>query len=126
MNPEVHTLGLAQIRPVRSAEELQALEKAAAADDHTVIAATHLITKGKEIVGYASIGGLVMVNVWMDSQRLKARESCHLINTIENIAANGGARALCVPCAAHSPFYPLMPGLGYSRLGVSSFNVKTL
>lgn len=113
-----------RLKPISSREELEALERAAAADNHSVLAPTHLVVRGGDIVGYASIGGIPILNVWVDSQRVKARESAYLLNAAENVAAATGVRRILLPCSQESPFHPLIEKLGYTRLGVTSLNVK--
>lgn len=113
-----------QVRPIADVRELEALAAAAKADDHDVLFPTHIARKDGEIVGYASIGALALVNVWAHSQRLRARESLTLLNLVENVAHALGQRTVCMPCAEQSPFRPLLPGLGYKNLGSASFHVK--
>ena len=117
------------IRPIR-AEDLAALKAAAAADQHQVILPTHVIvtnSEGKEeIVGYLSFQSVCLINTWVDSRRLRARESVHLLNTAENLAALNGAKLLLTPCAGQSPFRPYMAGLGYQFAGDTGMFLKPI
>jgi hypothetical protein len=117
---------LPRVVPISNPEELQILERVAASDNHRVIAPSHIVVKGGEIVGYGSIGQIPMVNVWLHSQRVKARESLALLNLAENIAALAGFKVICMPCAEDSPFLPFMERFGYESLGKSTFNLKKL
>jgi hypothetical protein len=110
-------------------EEFAALRAAAAADNHVVVDPTHVLKRGRgasaEMVGYAGIQHLACLHVWVDSRRVRARESLELLNLGENLAAGlTGQRKLLVPCSAESPFRPLLPRLGYQFLGESGFFVK--
>jgi hypothetical protein len=62
---------------------------AAELDGHGLLAPTHVVLKENVIAGAFSIGGAMLVTMWLDSQRLQARQSFSLINTVENIAAEG-------------------------------------
>lgn len=121
---------LPQLRRV-TAQDLEALRAVAAADDHQVVAPTHVAVRrqpdGTEtIVGYASIGAIMLVNCWVDSRQVRARESASLLNVVENIAAEKGAQAIALPVAEQSPFYPHIERLGYTPLGWASYNVKVV
>ncbi|CAK0765725.1 conserved hypothetical protein [Gammaproteobacteria bacterium] len=116
--------GRVWLSPIR-ASEFEALQRAAAADNHTVVGATHIIKRGSEIVGYGGISSLACLHVWVDSKRVRARESLDLLNLGENLAAGlTGQKTLLVPCANNSPFRPLLPRLGYGFLGESGFFVR--
>lgn len=107
-------------------EELADLTRAAAADGHVVVAPTHLARKDGEIVGYASIGGIMLINTWAHSRKLVARESFGLLFEVERIAAAMGAKEICLPCSADSPFARYIHKLGYAQLGMASYNIKAL
>lgn len=119
----IHTSGRATLRPLR-AGELPALERAAAADAHRVIAATHLVEKDGAIVGYASVGSVLMLNTWVARGRVTARESFALLRECELKLAAQGAEYICLPVGMDSPFRPLVAGLGYTPLGESGYNLK--
>ncbi len=111
------------LRPI-TLEDLVALRQAAAEDEHRVVAPTHVIVRGERIVGYASIGAMCLVNCWVDSRTVVARESVECLREIERLAFGTGAEAICLPCAVESPFMNYMGKLGYTRLGLSTYNVK--
>jgi hypothetical protein len=115
-----------RLRPLTTREELIALERSATADNHCVIAPTHLVVRGGDIVGYASLAGVPMLNVWVDSKLVRARESAYLLNAAENILAGSGHRKVLLPCSTDSRFHPLIEKLGYSRLGTTTLNLKGL
>lgn len=113
------------VRPVMCQADLDNLQLAAAADNHRVIGATHLAERDGKIVGYAGIlPQAALINVWVDSRQVHARDSIYLLNMVENLALATGARRLVMPCALESPFYNYMPKFGYRCLGQSSVNVK--
>lgn len=117
--------GHVMVRPLSSKEDAQKLILLAREDEHTVLFPTHLVTKHGEIVGYGSINAMPMVNVWLHSHKVKARDSLHLLNIAENIAANAGLKQFVMPCSQHSPFFPHMEKLGFKRLGFAELNIKT-
>lgn len=115
---------LLSVRPVRNADDLKAVAQAAAADNHKVIAPTQMVMRGDAVVGYASIGAIPLVHTWVDSRRVRARESFGLLNFAENLVANSGVGSLIVPCWEGSPFSPLMERMGYRKLGTTTLWVK--
>ena len=113
-----------RVRPARL-EDLPALQQAAAEDDHCVIAPTHLILKDSEIVGYMSICATPVVNAWVSTKKVKARDSITLLSVAESLAESKGEKRVILTCAQGSPFYPLMERFGYKRLGYTSLNLKS-
>lgn len=116
--------GHVTVRPLSSQEDVKKLLDLAREDEHTVLFPTHLVTKHGEIVGYGSINAMPMVNVWLHSRKVKARDSLHLLNIAENIAANTGLKSFVMPCSQHSPFHPHMEKLGFNRLGYAELCIK--
>jgi len=114
------------VRPIVTAEEVEALKRAAAADGHQVLCPTHVVRVGGEIVGYGSICATPVVNVWLDSKRVKRRESLMLLSLCENLARDRRIASIVMPCAAASPFSPVMGALGFVRLGETVLWAKKL
>lgn len=116
----------AVLRPLANRDEYDALVKAAAADDHMVVWPTHVALKDGEIVGYASLGQVALLNIWSSTEKMTARDSFTLLRTLENELAAAGFPAVCAPCATHSPFRPLMSRMGYRFLFESGYFIKAL
>jgi hypothetical protein len=108
---------LPTVRPMRTNADFHALHEAAAADNHRVIAATHMVEKDNAVVGYCSLGAATPMLVWLDAKKVRARDSLYLLNMAENLAANAGTRTLLVPCQTDSPFHPFMEKFGYQNAG---------
>ena len=117
------TSGRATLQPLMPVR-LPDLERAAAADAHRVIAATHLVEKHGEIVGYASVGSVMVLNTWVARGKVTARESFTLLRECEAKLQAMGAEYICLPVSVDSPFRPLVAGLGYTHLGESGYNLK--
>ena len=113
------------LRPAR-AEELPALRAAALADNHEIIAPTHVFEKRGEIVGYASLGSVPLVLPWFHTKKCKAADTLYLINQLENLSANSGQKLVCVPFAEGSPLEPFIERLGYVRGGKFNLTFKEL
>lgn len=96
----------------------------AAMDNHITLAPTHLVMKGERVVGYASMGGLPTLNVWMDSQRTHAMDSVRMLEHAEVALREKGVRHFLMPCAENSPFAPHMERLGFRRLGPTVLYIK--
>jgi hypothetical protein len=99
--------------------KLQQLAEKAAADNHPVIAPTHCLEKGGEIIGYFSIGGLPTVQAWFDSQHKHAADSLKMIEHLETILREQGVRMFAVACAPESPFSTHMERLGFRKMGTT-------
>lgn len=108
-----------------SLQDLPALQAAAAADRHPVIAPTVVVKRGHEIVGYASIAQVSTVIIWLHSQKVVARESYRVFREIEARAARHAPQTI-MPCAQDSPFRPYLPRLGYTVLGRADWLWKSL
>lgn len=113
-------------QPITDRAQLEPLVAEAARDQHRVIWPTHLAIKQGEIAGYASLGTVALVNLWSHSQRMTNRDSITLWREMEQKARAIGFQAICVPCAEHSPFRPLMPRMGYGFVMESGFFIKSL
>lgn len=107
-------------------ERLEQLQRAAAADQHPVIAPTHVMMKGAEIIGYLSLNGLPTVQAWFDSGHKHAADSLKLIEHGETILREQGVRSYAICCAETSPFNPHMNRLGFKLLGTTQVWVKEL
>ena len=108
-------------------QELTALKAACDADSHYLFNPTHIMERGEEIVGCASIGAMPMVNVWMHSKKIRNRESAGLMNMVENAAWQSGFKTIALPCWKHSPLRPFMESAGgYSYFGETGLFIKDL
>jgi hypothetical protein len=106
--------------------DLAKLEIMAGADNHTVWGATHVAELNGEMIGYASIGAVPMINLWLNSKVPRPRDAISLLNMVENEAARAGFRVVCIPCDAKSPFRPMMERFGYRFLMESGYFTKKL
>jgi len=104
------------------------LEAVAKADNHKVILPTHVVIKNGEIVGYISHGAVPTVHMWMDSKKMKARDSVVVLNAAELIARERKHKLMCVPCSEVSPYKDVMgaDGFGYVNIGLSNIFVRQL
>jgi ketopantoate hydroxymethyltransferase len=101
---------LLHVRTIRQ-EDVDVLHKVAAQDNHTVVAPNFILEKGGQMVGY--IGMVPCVLMWLDSQRVKTRDSVTAMNFFENHLAVQGARVIALPCLPTSPLYRYIPQVGY-------------
>lgn len=115
------------LRPIRD-REAEVLAPLAKADNHALIAPTHVFVKGAELIGYASVGMVPLVLPWFDTRRCKAADSLYFINQMENLVANAmpqnGQDLLCVPFVETSPFAPYIAKLGYIDTGKAHVTFK--
>jgi hypothetical protein len=139
MNPEENILSmptplleraiLVPFRP-QSAEaaqaQIEAVKAAAAADNHTVLAPTHLMLKGEKLLGYLSIAGLPNVHAWFDSKHPHALDSLKMIEMGELTLREKGVSAYSLLCAEESPFTPHLERMGFTKLGTTVLYLKRL
>lgn len=129
MNAEPNIIELppqAELVELTDLAQLEALKLAAASDGHTAIVPTHLVMKRGEIVGYASIGAVPVLNVWVHSQKVVKFESVRLLRQGEALLKERGYQFVILPVAENSPFRPYVQKLGYHTLGNASYNIKQL
>ncbi len=119
-------MSLPTIRPLRTNDELNELIKLANADEHLVVDASHLVQKDGQTIGYLSLGKSVMVNVWMDTKKVTASDSLHILNSMEAMLADKGASHYLMPCTPTSPYAKVMDKLGFKSLGDCIMHVKAL
>lgn len=117
-----------EVKLIESEEEIAGLKAAMAADGHTQYwNPSELIIRGQtsevrgQIIGCASIGTIPFVNVWLDSQRVKARQTVRIISRLEEIALGRGFTLVAVPCAESSPLFGCMERFGYVRANNPTF-----
>ena len=106
--------------------KVQRLQQAAAADNHMVVAPTHIMMKGDEIVGYFSLNGLPTIRAWFDTKNKHAADSLKMIEHGETLVRETGAPLYCIGVAEDSPFLPHMERLGFTKLGTQTVWIKQL
>lgn len=97
------------------ATNITAAHKAAALDKHGTIGITDVVLKNKEVIGHVSLAGVPMVLVWLDTQKVKGRDSLYVMNFLENMAQRCGWKTICVPCVKNSPILPYLEKVGYKK-----------
>lgn len=107
----------ARLVPIRDNETVKRLFEAARADDHMVIAPTHVMLRGTEIIGYLSLGAMPVVQSWFDSKTGHVLDSLKMIEMGEVVMASQGVTAYQVAVSESSPFAPHMERLGYKPVG---------
>lgn len=103
-----------KIRPIRTAEELDAIHKIAEAENHPIAWPTHVMEKNNYVIGTMSI--MPMALVWLSTQRAQVRDTLFLNDHLEAVMANT-TRVFCVPCTEDSPLLKVIskPELGYIK-----------
>jgi ketopantoate hydroxymethyltransferase len=114
---------LIRIRHCREAD-VPLLQKVAEADNHTVLAPTFIMEKGEQLVGY--LGLVPSVLVWLDTERVKGRDSLQVMNFYENWLSVNGHQIIAVPCVEKSPLRQFLPRLQYVDAGDTKLFLKNL
>lgn len=105
---------------------------AAKADNHSVLAPTHLIERDGEVIGCLEIASTPVVMVWMDSKKTKIRDSIRIMDFYEDqvgelLERNGRQdKQVIVPCSAKSPYLDYMKEIGYVDAGDFKLFIKKL
>lgn len=107
-------------------QDAQALKAAAAADNHCVIAPTHLMLKGQNLLGYLSLNGIPNVHAWFDSKHPHASDSLKMIEMGELVLREHNIGMYSLLCAEESPFTPHLERLGFAKLGKTVLYLKQL
>lgn len=107
-------------------ERVARLSEAARQDNHMVVAPTHIVDLGGEMIGYLSINGLPTVRAWFDSRHKNVLRSKRMIEDGELIVREQGHPAYIIGVSPQSPFLPHMAGLGFERLGDQVVFIKKL
>lgn len=114
------------LKPLRTAEQFDTVKIAAHNDNHLVLCPTHGLIKDDKVVGYTSIMGLPLVHIWVDTNNGTVRDSLSALHQIEAVLRDRGITAYCVPCEETSPFYPLLPKVGFEPISKMMIFQKTL
>jgi hypothetical protein len=120
---------LSHIMRIRRArqEDLPALQAAAAEDNHGIYTPTHVCTRAGEVVGYMSMGAIPVLLTWQHTQRVKVRDSIHMLAFAEDSLRDQGASQLIIPVDAKSPYLSYLPKAGYVEAeGVTKVFIKNL
>ena len=96
--------------------DLDRIKAAAAADHHPAFAPTHFGQDASgQVKGYFSVGGLTAVMFWSHTGNSPI-ESLRLVKASQHLARQTG-KPVIYPCSQKSPFAPLLPDLGFEKLG---------
>ncbi len=110
---------------ITNQEELDTLNKLAAEDEHITVAPTHIFQKNSETVGYFSLCGIALNNLWLDSEKLNKLESYKLLKQMNDVYKKAGIEEYIIFCSNKSPFYKYMEKSGAQNLGSSTiFKLK--
>lgn len=113
-----------RVRPATPAD-LSRIEAAAKADRCGVLYPTHYIEKNKEIVGYISLGVIPMVAAWLDSKKVKARDSFHVGAFIDDAMSFRGVQTYSMPIHSDSPSIPYFSQVGCINAGQHTLFLKS-
>lgn len=105
--------------------QLPALAAVATEDKHVLIHPTHIVSRGTDIVGYASLGTVRMMFAWLDTNRLKAPESFRAwrMARTEMERLHPG-EPVCLPCTFDSPLLPFVERMGYKGIFNARIHLK--
>lgn len=103
-----------QLEPVTTPERLQRLLAAAAADRHWPLNPTHTILRAGEVAGCFSICAMPMITAWLDTKRMRARDTREAVNVALQIGHSyAQGYPLITHCPPDSPMFPFMKKFGF-------------
>ena len=114
------------LRPLRDKNDLEQLVKAAAADNHLVLAPSFAIEKGGEIAGYIGLNSCAFFQGWFSTKLINARDSALIFNQVENFCRLDRQNQLLLALPRTSPFDEIMERFGYRHLADAGLHHKTL
>lgn len=115
---------IARVRPAMQ-EDLSRIEAAARADGCEVLYPTHYVEKNKEVVGYISLGVIPMVAAWLDSKKVKARDSIQLASFVDDAMTLRGVQIYSMPIHSDSPAIPYFSQIGCIDAGQHTLFLKS-
>jgi hypothetical protein len=114
------------IRQIRTIEELQAVERAAKADDHNVIRPGVAFLRDGVPIGYAGIATVPCVTFWLDTKRATVIDSMTAHSFIEGKLHTEGVDLFLMPIEEKSPYFRLMEQVGYVKTNYTHLFMKGL
>lgn len=105
------------LQKITSPAELAAVNAAAKADDHAVLAPTHMLVIEGRVVGYVSLFSLPVVHIWTDRKQVTVRDSLASLQQVEAVACDRGAKDIVTPCEPGSPYFPYLARVGFHEIG---------
>jgi hypothetical protein len=101
-------------RRIETKAELESVQEAMKADGHSPFPwLTHLVERGGQVVGAASLGAAPLVMVWNHRGLTVVRESLHLQRIYESIMETKGCAQYLIGCDRTSPYSALMEKGGF-------------
>lgn len=102
-----------------TATDLARIELAAAADGHLAPHSTHFLQdEAGAVRGAFCAGGVTTILFWSHTKN-NPFASIKAVEAAKRAARSHGQPVLCL-CTEDSPFGPLMPDLGFAKLGVAN------
>jgi hypothetical protein len=103
-------------RLLGTVEELREVRAAARSDGHEPFLPTHVFRRDGAVVGYAGVGSVPLVTVWLHSEDVKPRDTLGALNLLENLVRVSGSPMVVTLVAESSPFAGAMARLGYAAM----------
>lgn len=110
------TESFARLKRITTREELNRIACLAARDHHLLLAPSHAVIKGLDIVGHFSICNIPIMFAHLGMDEIKSRDSFNLVHVGEQIVELTGHRFVVCPISRNSPFHPIMPEMGYQEV----------
>jgi hypothetical protein len=101
-----------RIYPVKTQAQVDAVQAAASADNHS-LTATHYITRNGEILGAVGLSRLPVARIWLHSEKVKAADSLEVVRVLAGAMSMAGDTLLAVIINRHSPFYKVKERFGF-------------
>jgi hypothetical protein len=107
-----------------SPDLMRELVDAASDDGHCIMYPSHVVKRDEQIIGYGSICVMPVAQCWLHSKFVTPRESLILHRQLDSIVKSTGHNSVITLCTEKSPFYPVMPKLGYTKLFPTTLFIK--
>lgn len=102
-----------KFRMILDDDEKARVMAAVRADNDSLIHPSHVLERGGEIVGAASMAVVPLVMVWNRSDRIGPKDSFYLTRIYDAVMEQKGHKNFIMACNKKSPYSPHMKKLGY-------------
>ena len=100
-------------RRIENEADHKAAGAAMRADGHHLYFPSHLIERGGEVIGAASLGIAPVVMVWNHTQQVSVRDSLHLARVYDSLMDAKGMGTYLIACDKSSPYARYMERVGF-------------
>tara|TARA_S200000501_G_C20837846_1_gene750223 strand:+ start:1189 stop:1548 length:360 start_codon:yes stop_codon:yes gene_type:complete len=104
------------VRKIKSKDEYEILKNKVKNDNHSLLSPSYGVYKNGKVIGVCSYKALPLVEIWLDPEDCKPRDTLEFMRQMEAIIDADGAPGYVMPILTNSPGTPFFEKLGYKQL----------